>query len=76
MEHAGTLGPVARGRLDYLRSLGGYGSLAERMVVVEGRIPVAVPSGGASDALGRHAVALASVREVSPRGPARSGSCC
>jgi release factor glutamine methyltransferase len=43
-EHAGTLGPVARGRLDYLRSLGvADGSLAERMVVVEGRIPVAVP---------------------------------
>jgi release factor glutamine methyltransferase len=43
-EHAGRLGPVARGRLDYLRSLGvADGSHAERMVVVEGRIPMAVP---------------------------------
>ena len=42
-EHDGTLGPVARGRLDYLRSIGvADGSLAERMVVVEGRMPVAV----------------------------------
>ena len=43
-EHAGRLGPVARERLDYLRSLGvADGSLAERMVVVEGRAPAAVP---------------------------------
>ena len=43
-EHAGRLGPVARERLDYLRSLGvADRSLAERMVVVEGRIPAAVP---------------------------------
>ena len=39
-EHDGTLGPVARARLDYLRSIGvADPSLAERMVVVEGRLP-------------------------------------
>jgi release factor glutamine methyltransferase len=40
-EHDGTLGPVARERLDYLRSIGvADDSLAERMVVVEGRMPI------------------------------------
>jgi len=40
--HDGALGPVARDRLDYLRSIGvADDSLAERMVVVEGRAPVA-----------------------------------
>jgi release factor glutamine methyltransferase len=39
-EHAGRLGPVAYERLDYLRALGvADHSLAERMVVVEGRVP-------------------------------------
>jgi release factor glutamine methyltransferase len=45
-EHDGTLGPVARERLDYLRSIGvADDSLSERMVVVEGRLPerVAAP---------------------------------
>ena len=42
--HDGSLGPVAMERLDYLRSIGvADDSLAERMVVVEGRLPVAVP---------------------------------
>jgi release factor glutamine methyltransferase len=37
-EHEGGLGPVARSRLDYLRSIGVVdASLRERMVVVEGR---------------------------------------
>ena len=37
-EQAGELGPVARERLGYLRSIGAAdGSEAERMVVVEGR---------------------------------------
>jgi len=41
-EHDGTLGPVAMGRLDYLRAIGvADASRAERMVVVEGRMPVA-----------------------------------
>jgi release factor glutamine methyltransferase len=40
--HDGTLGPVARVRLEYLRSIGvADDSHAERMVVVEGRAPVA-----------------------------------
>jgi release factor glutamine methyltransferase len=40
--HDGRLGPVAQARLDYLRSIGvADGSLAERMVVVEGRVPAA-----------------------------------
>ncbi len=39
-EHEGSLGPVARDRLDYLRSIGvADASLGERMVVVEGRMP-------------------------------------
>ena len=39
-EHTGRLGPVAYERLDYLRALGvADHSLAERMVVVEGRVP-------------------------------------
>jgi release factor glutamine methyltransferase len=39
-EHDGELGPVARERLDYLRSIGAADdSGAERMVVVEGRRP-------------------------------------
>ena len=43
-EHAGRHGPAARERLDCPRSLGvADGSLAERMLVVEGRMPVAVP---------------------------------
>jgi release factor glutamine methyltransferase len=43
-EHEGRLGPVARERLDYLRSLGvADHSLAERMVVVEGRVPAGDP---------------------------------
>jgi hypothetical protein len=43
-EHDGTLGPVACERLDYLRSIGvADESLAERMVVVEGRMPVRAP---------------------------------
>ena len=38
-EHAGTLGPVAHERLDYLRALGvADHSRVERMVVVEGRV--------------------------------------
>jgi release factor glutamine methyltransferase len=42
-EHAGTLGPVARERLDYLRSIAvADDSLSERMVVVEGRLPAPV----------------------------------
>ena len=42
-EHAGSLGPVGRERLDYLRSIGvADESLAERMVVVEGRVPARV----------------------------------
>ena len=45
-EHAGKLGPVAYGRLDYLRALGvADESLVERMVVVEGRVPGPVPLG-------------------------------
>jgi release factor glutamine methyltransferase len=37
-EHAGTLGPVARGRLAYLRSIGrARRGAEERMVVIEGR---------------------------------------
>jgi release factor glutamine methyltransferase len=44
-EHDGDLGPVARERLDYLRSLGvADGSGAERMVVVEGRREADVPA--------------------------------
>ena len=36
--HEGTLGPVARERLEYLRSIGrANGDAAERMVVIEGR---------------------------------------
>ena len=43
-EHDGTLGPVARERLDYLRSIGvADESLGERMVVVEGRMPARIP---------------------------------
>jgi release factor glutamine methyltransferase len=43
-EHEGALGPIARSRLDYLRSIGVVGaSLRERMVVVEGRAPLAAP---------------------------------
>ena len=43
-EHDGTLGPVALGRFDYLRSIGvADDSRAERMVVVEGRMPVSAP---------------------------------
>jgi release factor glutamine methyltransferase len=43
-EHDGTLGPVARERLDYLRSIGvADRSLRERMVVVEGRGPLEAP---------------------------------
>ncbi len=43
-EHDGTRGPVARERLDYLRAIGvADESLAERMVVVEGRMPVSAP---------------------------------
>jgi release factor glutamine methyltransferase len=39
-EHDGMLGPVARERLDYLRSIGvADDSLSERMVVVAGRLP-------------------------------------
>ena len=42
--HDGSLGPVGRERLDYLRSIGvADESLAERMVVVEGVMPVRVP---------------------------------
>jgi release factor glutamine methyltransferase len=42
-EHDGSLGPVGRERLDYLRSIGvADESLAERMVVVEGRVPARV----------------------------------
>jgi release factor glutamine methyltransferase len=49
-EHAGRLGPVAHGRLDYLRALGVAGtSLAERMAVIEGRLatPAFAPAAGA-----------------------------
>ena len=43
-EHDGSLGPVGRERLDYLRSIGvADESLAERMVVVEGSLPAWVP---------------------------------
>ncbi|MEA2134026.1 MAG: release factor glutamine methyltransferase [Solirubrobacteraceae bacterium] len=43
-EHEGRLGPVAHERLDYLSSLGvADHSLAERMVVVEGRVPAGDP---------------------------------
>jgi release factor glutamine methyltransferase len=43
-EHDGSLGPVALGRLDYLRSIGvADDTLSERMVVVEGRMPVRAP---------------------------------
>ena len=43
-EHDGRLGPVAKARLDYLRSIGvADESLGERMVVVEGRMPARVP---------------------------------
>jgi release factor glutamine methyltransferase len=43
-EHAGTLGPVARERLGYLRSIGvADASQAERMVVVEGRREIGAP---------------------------------
>jgi len=39
-EHDGTLGPVARERLGYLRSIGvADDSISEQMVVVEGRMP-------------------------------------
>ena len=42
-EHDGSLGPVGRERLDYLRSIGvADESLAERMVVVEGSLPARV----------------------------------
>jgi release factor glutamine methyltransferase len=42
--HDGSLGPVALGRLAYLRSIGvADDSLGERMVVVEGRLPVGAP---------------------------------
>jgi release factor glutamine methyltransferase len=45
-EHEGELGPVARERLGYLRSIGAAGgSEAERMVVVEGRREADVPAG-------------------------------
>ena len=44
-EHDGQLGPVARERLGFLRSIGAAdGSEAERMVVVEGRRGVAAPA--------------------------------
>lgn len=43
-EHDGSLGPVAVERLDHLRSIGvADDSLGERMVVVEGRVPVLEP---------------------------------
>ena len=72
-EHDGSLGPVARERLDYLRSIGvADESLSERMVVVEGRMPArGAGTRGVTDALGRHAVALASVREVAARAGAQ-----
>ena len=48
-EHEGTLGPVARERLGYLRSIGvADASLAERMVVVEGRLPARAPAPAAA----------------------------
>jgi release factor glutamine methyltransferase len=44
-EHDGLLGPVARGRFDYLRSIGVVDETrAERMVVVEGVLPVRTPA--------------------------------
>ena len=44
-EHDGELGPVARERLGYLRSIGAVGgSCAERMVVVEGLREADVPA--------------------------------
>src|SRR3954447_21564494 len=43
-EHDGSLGPVARGRLDHLRSIGvADDTLYEQMVVVEGSLPVHAP---------------------------------
>ena len=46
-EHDGALGPVARERLGYLRTIGvADGSEAERMVVVEGRCEAEVPATG------------------------------
>ena len=43
-EHDGSLGPVGRERLDYLRSIGVVDvSASERMVVVEGRLPERSP---------------------------------
>ena len=44
-EHEGELGPVARERLGYLRSIGAVdGSHSERMVVVEGLREADVPA--------------------------------
>ncbi|HYM56783.1 MAG TPA: HemK2/MTQ2 family protein methyltransferase [Solirubrobacteraceae bacterium] len=42
-EHEGALGPIARSRVDYLRSIGVVDASRERMVVVEGRAPLASP---------------------------------
>ena len=73
--HDGSLGPVALERLDYLRSIGVADDSLER---ADGRRrgPRAGALAGArtgvvTHALGRHAVALASVREVAARAGAQ-----